>query len=73
MEKTVPSDIRWNPLGFGGQLEMGRELEPSCQVRAITTQRDRKHRQGTSWGRKTKYGLHVELEGLVGHGGRHVW
>lgn len=59
-------------LGFGGSLEVESELEPRCEARAITTHRDRKHVQGSGWGRKIERGMHVELGRLMGCGGTHV-
>lgn len=50
---------------------MGSELEPRCQVRGVTTQREKTYAR-TSWGRKTERGVRAEREGFTGHGGRHV-
>lgn len=72
MEKAVPSDMKLKLVGFGGQLEVEGELEPRCEVRAITTHRGRKHMQGSSWGRKIERGMRVELGRLMGCGGTHV-
>lgn len=47
VEKAVPSDMRLKPLGFGGQSEMGSELEPKWQMGAVTTHRDGRHMQRT--------------------------
>ena len=63
VEKAVPSGIRVKPLGSGGQLEMGSELKPRCQVELLSLTETGNKGQGLAGGESSNM---VRMQNLRG-------